>query len=80
MKKKARMTLVVAYLGLLVSVFVISADAGVSMHNEFYCYSSDLIRPQTRMHGTRSSYEAIRRASFDPHVSCKFTERKDVTV
>lgn len=47
------------------------ADAGVSMNNPFYCYSTDVIRPQVQMHSTRSSYEAVRRTSVNPTASCK---------
>lgn len=51
--------------------FVLVADAGVSMNNPFYCYSTDGIRPQVQMHSVRTSYEAVRRTSVNPTVSCK---------
>lgn len=50
---------------------VLVANAQVSMHNPFYCYTADPIRPQNEMHSTQSSYEAIRRVGVDPNVSCK---------
>lgn len=56
---------------LLVFHLIISANAGVSMDNPFYCYSTDLIRPQVQMHSTRTSYEAVRRTSVNPAASCK---------
>lgn len=57
----------------------ISADAGGSMHNPFYCYATDPIRPMTSMGGVITSYEAVRRFNFttvNPYVSsevCSFT-------
>lgn len=57
-------------LGLLALVIV--ANAGVSMHNPFYCYMTDPIRPMTNMHATASSYEAVRRFNFtttNPYIS-----------
>lgn len=63
----------IVFFGLLALVLV--SDAGVSINNPFYCYSSDFIRPQVRMHSVRSSYEAIRRTEVDPAVSCKFVKR-----
>ncbi len=60
-------------LGLFASL-AISADAGASMHNSFYCYATDNIRPMTNMAATLTSYEAIRRFNFttvNPYVSSK---------
>ncbi|KAJ6644488.1 Multiple inositol polyphosphate phosphatase 1 [Pseudolycoriella hygida] len=54
---------------LVVLSIVGSANAGVSINNPFYCYSTDLIRPQVQMHATRTSYEAVRRTSVNPTVS-----------
>lgn len=42
------------------------AEASVSMHNEFYCYATDLIRPLNEMHATLTSYEAVRRPADLP--------------
>lgn len=56
----------------IIFYLVTASDGGVSMNNPFYCYSTDLIRPQTGMHSTRTSYEAVRRTSVNPTVSCKF--------
>lgn len=49
---------------LLILALAISADAGASMHNPFYCYSNDTIRSMTNMFSVLSSYEAIRRFNF----------------
>lgn len=52
--------------------FVIVTNAGVSMHNPFYCYSTDPIRSTKVMHSTWTSYEAIRSFNFttvDPEIS-----------
>lgn len=57
-------------LGLLALAIV--ANAGVSMHNPFYCYITDPIRSMTNMHATASSYEAVRRFNFtttNPYIS-----------
>jgi len=40
------------------------SDAGVSMNNPFFCYTTDPIRSMTYMHSTQTSYEAIRRFNF----------------
>lgn len=59
-----------------VLALVIVADAGVSMHNPFFCYMTDPIRSMTNMHSTSTSYEAIRRFNFttvNPYISSKFT-------
>lgn len=53
--------------------FVITAVAGVSVDDPFYCYSTDPIRPQNRMHSTLTSYEIVLRSEVDPTVSCKLT-------
>lgn len=67
------MQLFVATFGLL-SFFVISSDAGASMHNPFYCYANDNIRPQINIASLLTSYEAVRRFNFttvNPYVSSK---------
>jgi len=46
------------------------AEASVSMHNEFYCYATDLIRPLNEMHATLTSYEAVRRSADLPISTC----------
>lgn len=44
--------------------------AGVSMHDPYYCYSQDLIRPQVGMFSSITSYETVRgHNSVDPNVS-----------
>lgn len=65
------MKLIVA-LGVL--AFAISADAGASMHNPFFCYATDTIRSMTNMASVITSYEAIRRFNFttlNPYISSK---------
>lgn len=66
------MKFVVALLGVL--FLAVTADAGASMHNPFYCYATDPIRPMTNMAATVTSYEAIRRFNFttvNPYRSSK---------
>lgn len=46
-----------------------SAQASVSVHNQFYCYSQDPIRPQIGMFATKSTYETNRGQFIDPHAS-----------
>lgn len=60
----------VAVLGLL--SMSVSTDAGASMHNPFYCYTTDPIKPMSSMLATITSYEATRRFNFttvNPYVS-----------
>ena len=52
--------------------FVALSEGGVSVNNPSYCYSTDVIRPQNRMHSVRTSYEAVRRTQVNPTVSGKF--------
>ncbi|KAJ6643214.1 Multiple inositol polyphosphate phosphatase 1 [Pseudolycoriella hygida] len=55
-----------------VLVLAIVANAGVSMNNPFFCYTTDPIRSMTNMHSTSTSYEAIRRFNFttvNPYIS-----------
>lgn len=62
----------VVALGVL--ALAISADAGASMHNPFFCYATDTIRSMTNMASVITSYEAIRRFNFttvNPYVSSK---------
>lgn len=53
----------------IISFIVISSDASVSMHNPFYCYTQDPIKPQIGMFGTKSTYETSRGRNIDPNVS-----------
>lgn len=67
------MEFVVALLAVLASL-AISVDAGVSMHDPFFCYTTDPIRSMTNRMGPATSYEAIRRFNFttvNPNVSSK---------
>ena len=41
----------------------------VFLHNPFYCYSQDPIRPQIGMFATKSTYETNRGRNIDPNVS-----------
>lgn len=51
------------------SLIIILAESNVSMHNPFYCYSEDPIRPQLEMLAIQTSYESIRGQSINPNVS-----------
>lgn len=53
----------------VISLFVVVSNGSVSMHNPFYCYSEDPIRPQITMFATETPYERIRGQSIDPNVS-----------
>lgn len=71
-KNYTTMKYVAALLGVL--FLAVTADAGASMHNPFYCYATDPIRPMTNMASTITSYEAIRRFNFttvNPYRSSK---------
>lgn len=46
-----------------------SSHASVSMHNPFYCYADDPIKPQIGMFATKSTYETSRGRNIDPNVS-----------
>lgn len=52
----------VVWIGVL--LLAAAADGGTSMHNPFYCYTTDPIRSMTNMASTVTSYEAIRRFNF----------------
>src|SRR5690349_24313728 len=56
------------FLFLVISI-IVCANANISMHNPFYCYSKDPIRPQIGMFGTKSTYETSRGRSIDGNVS-----------
>lgn len=47
-----------------------SGVSGVSMNNPFYCYATDITRPQTQMHSQDTSYEAVRGKSLNVAISC----------
>ena len=44
-------------------------DANISVHNPFYCFSHDPIRPQMANFATLAPYEAVRGQHIDPNVS-----------
>jgi len=46
-----------------------SGEPGVSMDNPFYCYATDITRPQTQMHSQDTSYEAVRGKSLNVAIS-----------
>lgn len=48
---------------------IVSAEAGVSMHNPYYCYSRDPIRPQVEIFGSLSAYETHRGQMIDTTAS-----------
>ncbi|KAG4070941.1 hypothetical protein HA402_001378 [Bradysia odoriphaga] len=52
------------FVGLGILIFAMVANAGVSMHNPFFCYTTDPIRSTPKMHSTMSSYEAITRFNY----------------
>lgn len=58
-------------IALCLLAFAATSEAGVSMSDPFYCYSTDWIRPQNQMHSVRTSYEAIRQTEVNPTVSCE---------
>lgn len=45
------------------------SEASISMHNPFYCFSQDPIRPQIAMFATETPYEAVRGQSINASVS-----------
>lgn len=54
----------------VLSINFLSTNAGVSMHDPFYCYAQDPIRPQVGMWSSITSYETNRgRNLIDPNVS-----------
>lgn len=62
-----------------VLALAIVADAGVSMNNPFFCYTTDPIRSMTNRLATITSYEAIRRFNFtttNPYISSEQDFRK----
>lgn len=53
----------------LISLTIILTQGGVSVHNPFYCYSRDPIRPQNAWFGIHTSYESIRGQIINANVS-----------
>ncbi len=53
----------------LLSLAAIATDAGVSVHNPFYCYSEDPIRPQNAWFGIHTAYETARGQNINANVS-----------
>lgn len=49
---------------LLILYLVAAINSGPSMHNPYFCYTTDPIRSFTNMFGGDTSYEAIRRFNF----------------
>lgn len=56
------------YLLIISSLFLLT-NGGVSMHNNYYCYSKDPIRPQNGMFSTKTAYETNRGRNIDATVS-----------
>ncbi|XP_037024280.1 multiple inositol polyphosphate phosphatase 1-like [Bradysia coprophila] len=55
---------------LILSINSLLTNAGVSMHDPFYCYAQDPIRPQVGMFSSITSYETNRGHNMvDPNVS-----------
>lgn len=54
---------------LIISLIVVSTQA---QSDEYYCYSTDTIKPQLAMFSTKTSYESVRGSLIDPNVSGKF--------
>lgn len=60
----------ICLLASILSLNILSTNAGVSMHNPYYCYAQDPIRPQVGMFSSITSYETNRgRNTIDPEVS-----------
>jgi len=54
---------------LVAALALLSVEGQQSIHNPYYCYSLDPVRPQNGMHSTQASYATIRRPLVDPLVS-----------
>lgn len=48
---------------------ILSEGGGVSMHNPFYCHSTDPIQPQIAQFTSRTAYDVARGESINPNVS-----------
>lgn len=56
----------------MLSMAVTLSQASVSMHNPFYCFDTDPVRPQNSMFATKTAYEAVRGNGFiNPSISSK---------
>ncbi|XP_037025319.1 multiple inositol polyphosphate phosphatase 1-like [Bradysia coprophila] len=53
----------------VLSLATFLTDAGVSVHNPFYCYSQDPIQPQNAWFGIHTAYETIRGRNINANVS-----------
>ncbi|KAG4076119.1 hypothetical protein HA402_011465 [Bradysia odoriphaga] len=53
----------------LPSLVIVYTQSDVSVHNPFYCYSDDPIRPRTLFGGIHSVYEISRGQTINPDVS-----------
>lgn len=53
----------------VISLVIVASEGSVSMHNPFYCYSEDPIRPQISMFGIQCPYEVIRGQNINQNVS-----------
>lgn len=54
---------------LVISLLFVLSNGSVSMHNTFYCYAEDPIRPQIAMFAAETPYELIRGRSIEANVS-----------
>lgn len=54
---------------LVSSLLFALCNGSVSMHNPFYCYAEDPIRPQNAMFSSETSYDLVRGRSIEPSVS-----------
>lgn len=57
------------FLVISLAAIIQCGEAGVSMHDPFYCYSEDPIKPQIGMFATKSTYETSRGRHIDPNAS-----------
>lgn len=54
---------------LLLSLAIVLTECGVSVHDPFYCYTQDPIRPQNEWFGFHTGYETIRGRNINANVS-----------
>jgi len=54
---------------LVATVALLSVEAQQSIHNPYYCYMTDPVKPQNGMHANFASYGSIRRPIVDPQTS-----------
>lgn len=68
-----------AFLAIIIAITIFdTALPQRIMHDEYYCYSQDPIRPQNGMHASESAYEALRRPAIDPNVSSMANHVKQI--